>query len=422
MELSVSPADVLGGFVDLKQSRINYADNTITLKFTKPFNDFIYDFDKINIPLGLTQPQYGLADIQPLMQADNSVTLPLQNLQNNADKLIRVSFIQGNKAVKATLMGVADQVNSFNPNPIVNLQDPNPIINLRTVAETKPTSAIVCSNQQGIKSACNNFFNSTENGANPSKIAVFRDTLSHRLIDFDKIVPNAQINKGTWAKTNYRKTLGGDNGRIPLLLIHGWQGDKDLRNPAKLGLWENSELQYWQHFLDYYLTSDNPDGVRNLQKKYHIYLYHYPSYKHVTYNASVLTAMLKELATKNPTSDLNQAMQTGGKGVAVLAHSMGGLVARSAIEEYQAFGANGEKLRRLITLDTPHHGSPVSQPVTWEQFQTKLAQIFIKDPYTQGASDLNWDNFNGFYAAADVNTNNQKRWDNTLAKNHAAFA
>lgn len=50
-----------------------------------------------------------------------------------------------------------------------------------------------------------------------------------------------------------------------------------------------------------------------------------------------------------------------GKRVVVLAHSMGGLVARSMMQEH-AFAdgeRGGQKVLRLVTLGTPHHGSPL---------------------------------------------------------------
>ncbi|MDP2902240.1 MAG: hypothetical protein Q8N96_03925 [Methylovulum sp.] len=121
--------------------------------------------------------------------------------------------------------------------------------------------------------------------------------------------------------------------------------------------------------------------------------------------------MLKELATKKPVSDLNVAMQTEGAGVVVLAHSMGGLVTRSAIEEYHAFGANAEKLRRLITLDTPHHGSPAANP-SW-------AGYLVKDLHTQGSADIQWDNFDSLYTKTDVNSYKSTRW--TTAMNSQVF-
>jgi pimeloyl-ACP methyl ester carboxylesterase len=396
--------DVLGNFLDLNNSSIDYANNQIKLKFTVPASQLGNYFNQ-DIRLKETGTIWNIADVKTQLQTQNPVILSFPDgvfLKNSRDKLTSLQFRSEpppfpalpNPQIKATLQSVYDN--------LPNLAG-NAILNSRTVAETKPTNNIVCNNKQGIKSVCNNFFDSAETGTNTAKTAVFRNTLTHRLIDFDKFV---SVSSPIWANTKYGKTPIGDsvtNNRIPLLLIHGWQGGKGLRNPAQLGLSTNSEWQYWRHFLDYYLATPA------LQSRYHVYLYHYPTYKHVTYNASVLTEMLTELATKAPNSDLNVAMQSGKKGVVVLAHSMGGLVTRSAIEEYQAFGANGEKLRRLITLDTPHHGSPGANP----GFAGNAAG---KDLYSQGSADLQWDNFNLLYDKAAVDAQNLVRWNLTKIK------
>lgn len=415
---TTDPNDILGEFIDLNKSTIDYANDTIVLTFTKPLSvlsnpgsprpPILSDyFDKVQLKIGGTiRHTWEFADIAtPLLNSpSNSIKWASLNLKKYPNQLIELQFsYKPSEAagwlLRASLQGVYDKVRNVAGNAIVNS---------RTVAQTKPTANIVCTNKQGVKTPCNNFFNSTESGKpsnalNTNNIAVFRNTLSHRLIDFDKAV-GTPINPA-WEKSVYgaKASLGvpGDNGRIPLLLIHGWQGgsflDTELRNPAKLGQWAYSELQYWRNFLDYYLATPA------LQSKYHVYLYHYPTYKHISYNGLVLKNMLNELAAKKPASDLNVAMQTGGKGVVVLAHSMGGLVTRSAIEEYHAFGGSGGKLRRLIMLDTPHHGSPGANP-------DFLGDI-VKDLYTQGSADIQWDNFDGLYTSAEVDSRNAARWD-----------
>jgi pimeloyl-ACP methyl ester carboxylesterase len=52
----------------------------------------------------------------------------------------------------------------------------------------------------------------------------------------------------------------------------------------------------------------------------------------------------------------------GGKSVVVLAHSMGGLVARSMMQEhvFRDGERGGQKVLHLITLATPHHGTPLA--------------------------------------------------------------
>jgi len=403
---TTDPNDILGGFLDLNNSSFDYLNNSIKLKFTVPPEQLSNYFNKsINLPKNGDKnfiETWTVDEIKAQLQTSNPVVLKFKDYSLKAypNLLSSLDFTDSCPLLNASAQCLFYGTTKFSFQSVydnVRNHASEAILNSRSVAQSKPTDSIVCNNKQGIKTPCNNFYLSTETGrakTGTAVTAVTRSTLTHRIIDFDNIVPAAEVHP-FWSNTDYGNAPRGDNQRIPLLLIHGWQGSNGFRNPAELGQWGNSELQYWQHFLDYYLASPA------LQSKYHIYLYHYPSYKHITYNGLVLKNMLNELATKKPTSDLNVAMQTGGKGVVVLAHSMGGLVTRSATEEYHAFGAWGEKLRQLITLDTPHHGSPAANP-SWAG---KLA----KDLKTQGSGDIQWDNFDGLYKRKAVDKQNAIR-------------
>ncbi len=83
--------------------------------------------------------------------------------------------------------------------------------------------------------------------------------------------------------------------------------------------------------------------------------------------------------------------------VTIVAHSMGGMVSRAMIEEYNGLGLYEKYLRKLITLDTPHHGSIGSADT--------LATNIAKDLFTHGAMDLNYDNFDNKYTQEELNNN-----------------
>ncbi len=192
------------------------------------------------------------------------------------------------------------------------------------------------------------------------------EIVTHRITDFDKLLKGkSSILPFEWTHSDYAINQQENNKRIPLILVHGWNGDKNHRDPSKLLLWENSEFHYWHNFLSYYLTSEE------LQKKYHIYLYKYPSYKHVAYNAKIFSELLTKIPKEN--------------GVTIMAHSMGGMVSRAMIEEWNGLGTNAKNLKLLITFDTPHHGSIGSM----QNILTDLP----KDLKTHGAMDLHYDNF-----------------------------
>ena len=127
--------------------------------------------------------------------------------------------------------------------------------------------------------------------------------------------------------------------RIPLVLIHGLQEDSTV----------------WTAFLTYW--SNSPD----LRSKFKPFEFGY-----YTDNS--------EITSTDPTSvyqlgqDLGGYLEQGstyglnGAPVAIVAHSMGGLVARSMMANYFfADHSKGDsKVSLLITLATPHHGTPAA--------------------------------------------------------------
>jgi triacylglycerol esterase/lipase EstA (alpha/beta hydrolase family) len=74
---------------------------------------------------------------------------------------------------------------------------------------------------------------------------------------------------------------------------------------------------------------------------------------------------------------LDIAAATGAAQVVLVGHSMGGLVARAYLRKY-----GGAKVRRLITIGTPHHGSMHA----WLMAGASLAQM---RPNNAWLADLN---------------------------------
>ena len=87
-----------------------------------------------------------------------------------------------------------------------------------------------------------------------------------------------------------------------------------------------------------------------------IYL-HYNTGLHVSENGRAFAGLLEELVAAWPT-------RIGG--LVLLAHSMGGLVARSACHFGEAEGhAWRRRLRALVCVGTPHHGAPLERGGHW---------------------------------------------------------
>ncbi len=140
----------------------------------------------------------------------------------------------------------------------------------------------------------------------------------------------------------------GPPDRTPLILIHGVHGnsppcsDEDtLANPYR---------DYWKGFLEFFMPQSGP----GLRLKYKTYRFHYLSDK---ISVPDIAKDLGEVLEANP--DLRN------KSIVIVAHSTGGLVARSYMNEYTQLAPGtfqnklgGERVLTLITLASPHHGSP----------------------------------------------------------------
>jgi hypothetical protein len=83
----------------------------------------------------------------------------------------------------------------------------------------------------------------------------------------------------------------------------------------------------------------------------------YNSGRHVSVNGAELAAHLEQLVRDWPVRV---------KSLAIVGHSMGGLVARSAVSQAQAAGmAWPGHLRKMVFLGTPHHGAALERGGNW---------------------------------------------------------
>jgi pimeloyl-ACP methyl ester carboxylesterase len=141
-----------------------------------------------------------------------------------------------------------------------------------------------------------------------------------------------------------------DAGRTPLVLIHGWQAQMyECRPFSVLGIQLELSLvsyQGWDTDGNRKPFGDLINSIRDgsIASKYHIYVLHYPSFQHVITTATWLRDHLPSLPGHPPV---------------IVAHSMGGLVARAML------GMSGTPpIRGLITLGTPHEGAPAASIIT----------------------------------------------------------
>ncbi len=126
--------------------------------------------------------------------------------------------------------------------------------------------------------------------------------------------------------------------RTPLILVHG----NRMETETQFG---------WSQ----YIKAFRKDSA--FQKRYKVYLFSWDSERSNAYNGQALGTMIDSLP------ELADADLT------ILAHSRGGIIARYFMNRYVVKRGShegqpaGKKIKWLVTLATPHRGSPAADPI-----------------------------------------------------------
>jgi pimeloyl-ACP methyl ester carboxylesterase len=157
-----------------------------------------------------------------------------------------------------------------------------------------------------------------------------------------------------------------------LVILHGWQPtDRDnANNPDIQFLKERLIDRIWKDLINSEFL-----GVV-LSREYDVYFYTY------------LTSASFSSNAKRFREKLDSLFSGSEKNLVLYAHSMGGLIAKSALY----VGEEPRYIQKILAVGTPFHGSPWASP----QFQTSKIVLgdlasFITD--TEGGRQLAWDNF-----------------------------
>jgi pimeloyl-ACP methyl ester carboxylesterase len=172
--------------------------------------------------------------------------------------------------------------------------------------------------------------------------------------------------------------------RVPVVLVHGLGGSGDG----------------WDALLHAYAANPSWRAV------FKPYTYRYPNSA-----TDIAAAIAADPATPRTITGLGKAFRDvlqawldkpataaeqgfGGRSFVVLAHSMGGLVARSMMQEY-AFRdgtRGGDHVLHLVTLGTPHQGTPLADA----GFAIGLPSVpEFASSYAGFVADMAWTNYDG---------------------------
>jgi len=131
-------------------------------------------------------------------------------------------------------------------------------------------------------------------------------------------------------------------GRIPVIFIHGWNS-KELAGKPDLSVWKGLGAYFWEsHWF---------------REQFKMYF--------LVYLSNIQTHTIRDmgLTFRSLVERMDQADPAfRGKPLVIVGYSMGGLIARSFMQEFRrgSSGRNGDRVLRLITLGTPHHGTPIA--------------------------------------------------------------
>ena len=161
--------------------------------------------------------------------------------------------------------------------------------------------------------------------------------------------------------------------RIPLILIHGIQSDPSM----------------WNNLLNYYATHS---ALQNNFKPY--------TFAYKTDDTVMGAADPNDVFGLCPKLGNFLQQSFGTQRVAILAHSMGGLVARAMMEYYTYPDGTrgGDRVLTLITLATPHHGTPAANEYIASYPLVPWFAAGVHQPYWLHpgfAYNMEWDCFNG---------------------------
>lgn len=171
---------------------------------------------------------------------------------------------------------------------------------------------------------------------------------NHALYKFSTVFPDMAV--GSLSPLYFQDPyFQRDNSKAKIVLIHGWDfGERQTDPPTDFNKKVTNLLGTWNQGLAFITqTTDLPGGYSSsVYDTFEIYVFTYRTSDYIEVNG------------RRFIDSLNAAFTSSDK-VVIVAHSMGGLVSRAAIQH-----ANNTEnvIDHIVSLGTPYYGSPYSSP------------------------------------------------------------
>ncbi|PJZ49399.1 alpha/beta fold hydrolase [Leptospira saintgironsiae] len=179
-------------------------------------------------------------------------------------------------------------------------------------------------------------------------ISAFFAEQNHALYKFSTVFPDMAV--GSLSPLYFQDPyFQRDNSKAKIVLIHGWDfAERQTDPPTDFNKKVANLLGTWNQGLAFITqTTDLPGGYSSsVYDTFEIYVFTYRTSDYIEVNG------------RRFIDSLNAAFTSSDK-VVVVAHSMGGLVSRAAIQH-----ANNTEnvIDHIVSLGTPYYGSPYSSP------------------------------------------------------------
>ncbi|MBE7412033.1 MAG: alpha/beta hydrolase [Leptospiraceae bacterium] len=217
-------------------------------------------------------------------------------------------------------------------------------------------------------SFCNTHDIKNKNDLSSILLWLIKDQFNHELFKYNED-PLMRTTNSTWQFTP--ASTSNSTSKTKVILIHGWdytERSSDL--PSSFDKKIAQITSTWSNALDYY----NRD-ISGSRTSFDFYTFTYRTSDSISKNGTRLAEKLNSVFTQNDK-------------VIVIASSMGGLVTRYAMYDPKN---TGDVIDFVVTLGTPHYGSPFASSA-YQVSSSTLAEIISFLTNTDGGRGLSHTN------------------------------